>query len=229
MRRFFAVCLVALVLCVNVLGVDVDDGMGFRIVEDCGDGYKIVTWNGVGYYKVSDEDAAAHDWSNGEPVAWEEEESVIHEEYHRFSDENTDTPSASVAPVADVPAASDINNPQLAEAIARGDSVYVLSGDLPYADESNVNASGGDLEYVGTQLYSLSPVTASNATGLKAALLSVLGDYDTIVTVHQYQTSNNYYSYVTDVQLDYVWLAGAALLLLLIYCLFRLGGALIHG
>ena len=234
MKRFFAVFLVALILCVNVLGADVGDylgdDLGFRIVEDCGDGYKIVTWNGVAYYKVSDDDAAACDWSNGELVAWEEEESAIHEEYHRFSDENTDTSVSSVSPVADVPAASDINNPLLAEAIARGDSVYVLSGDLPYADESNVNAAGGgDLEYVGTQLYSLSPITASDATGLKAALLSVLGNYDTIVTVHQYQNSNNYYSYVTDVQPDYVWLAGAALLLLLIYCLFRLGGALIHG
>lgn len=223
MKRFFAVFLVALVLCVNVLGAEFDDGKGFRIVDDLGDGYKVVTWDGVSYYKVTDADAAAKDIRNGEPVAWitkEEEEEIINEK--------TDTPSTSVASVADVSAASDINNSQLAEAIERGDSVYVLSGDLPYADESNVNAAGSDLEYVGTQLYSLSPVTASNATGLKAALLSVLGNYDTIVTVHQYQNSNNYYSYVTDVQPDYVWLAGAALLLLLIYCLFRLGGALIH-
>lgn len=224
MKRFFAVFLVALVLCVNVLGAEFDDGKGFRIVDDLGDGYKVVTWDGVTYYKVTDADAAAKDIRNGEPVAWttkEEEEEIINEK--------TDTPPASVAPVADVPAASDINNSQLAEAIERGDSVYVLSGDLPYADESNVNAAGSDLEYVGTQLYSLSPITSNNATGLKAALLSVLGNYDTIVTVHQYQNSKDYYSYVTNVQPDYVWLAGAALLLLLIYCLFRLGGALIHG
>ena len=77
---------------------------------------------------------------------------------------------------------------------------------------------------------SLSPVTETNSTGFKAVLLGLLGNYDTIVTVHQYQSgSQGYYSTVTDVQPDYVWLTGAALLLLLIYCLFRLGGALIHG
>ncbi len=86
------------------------------------------------------------------------------------------------------------------------------------------------MQYVGTQLMSLSPVTETNSTGFKAVLLGLLGNYDTIVTVHQYQSgSQGYYSTVTDVQPDYVWLTGAALLLLLIYCLFRLGGALIHG
>lgn len=226
MKRFFAVLLVALVLCCNVFAAEFDDGKGFRVVEDLDDGYKIATWDGVQYYKVTDADAAAKDIRNGEPVAWTTKEQE--EEY--IKNETSDSPSSTVSDVADVPAPSDVNNSQLADAIARGDDVYVLSGDMPYDDASNSNASVGDMEYVGTELYSLSPVTESNATGFKAALLGLLGSYDTIVTVHQYQSSSSgYNSYVTNVQPDYVWLAGAALLLLLIYCLFRLGGALIHG
>ena len=106
-------------------------------------------------------------------------------------------------------------------------SLRLLSGDYPYAESSG--SAPDDLQYVGSQLLSLSPVTPSNTSGFKAVLLGLLGNYDTIVTVHQYQSSSGHYSYVTDVQPDFVWLTGAALLLLLIYCLFRLGGALIHG
>lgn len=226
MKRFFAVLLVALVLCCNVFAAEFDDGKGFRVVEDLGGGYKVVTWDGVAYYKVTDADAAAKDIRNGEPVAWTTKEQE--EEY--IKNETSDSPSSTVSDVADVPASQPSAYPSLPEVLNGSDSVYVLSGDMPYDDAANSNASVGGMEYVGTELYSLSPVTESNATGFKAALLGLLGNYDTIVTVHQYQSSSSgYNSYVTSVQPDYVWLAGAALLLLLIYCLFRLGGALIHG
>ena len=138
------------------------------------------------------------------------------------------TPPSAVSDVDNLSPAEDIDNPVLAEAFANGDSVYVLSGDMPYAESSGAPAD--DMQYVGTQLLSLSPITPSNTSGFKSVLVGLLGNYDTIVTVHQYQSeSSSYRSYVTDVQPDYVWLTGAALLLLLIYCLFRLGGALIHG
>ena len=226
MKRFFAVLLVALVLCCNVFAAEFDDGKGFRVVEDLGGGYKVVTWDGVAYYKVTDADAAAKDIRNGEPVAWTTKEQE--EEY--IKNETSDSPSSTVSDVADVPTSQPSAYPSLSEVLNGSDSVYVLSGDMPYDDAANSNASVGGMEYVGTELYSLSPVTESNATGFKAALLGLLGNYDTIVTVHQYQSSSSgYNSYVTSVQPDYVWLAGAALLLLLIYCLFRLGGALIHG
>ena len=225
MKRAFALLLAVLVLSINVFAAHYDDGKGFRIVEDLGNGYKIVTYNGVSYFKVTDEDAANQDIRNGEQVAWTTKEQE--EEY--IKNEASDSSGSSGSAVADVSDTQFPAYPSLSEILAGNDSVYVLSGDMPYADDSGAAAVGGDMEYVGTELYSLSPITAANATGLKAALLSVLGSYDTIVTVHQYQNSNNYNQYVTNVQPDYVWLAGAALLLLLIYCLFRLGGALIHG
>ena len=225
MKRVFALLLAVLVLSINVFAAHYDDGKGFRIVEDLGNGYKIVTWNGVSYFKVTDEDAANQDIRNGEQVAWTTKEQE--EEY--IKNETSDSSGSSGSAVAYVSDTQLPAYPSLSEILNGSDSVYVLSGDMPYADDAGAAAVGGDMEYVGTELYSLSPITSANATGLKAALLSVLGSYDTIVTVHQYQNSNNYNQYVTNVQPDYVWLAGAALLLLLIYCLFRLGGALIHG
>ena len=225
MKRVLALLCAMLIFCTSVFAAEFSDGKGFRIVEDLGGGYKVVTWDGVSYFKVTDADAAAKDIRNGEPIAWTTKEQE--EEY--IENETSDSSSSSGAAVADVPASQPSAYPSLSEVLNGSDSVYVLSGDMPYADDAGAAAVGGDMEYVGTELYSLSPITAANATGLKAALLSVLGSYDTIVTVHQYQNSNNYNQYVTNVQPDYVWLAGAALLLLLIYCLFRLGGALIHG
>lgn len=225
MKRVLALLCAMLVFCTSVFAAEFSDEKGFRVVEDLGGGYKVVTWDGVSYFKVTDADAAAKDIRNGEPIAWTTKEQE--EEY--IENETSDSSSSSGAAVADVPASQPSAYPSLSEVLNGSDSVYVLSGDMPYTDDAGAAAVGGDMEYVGTELYSLSPVTAANATGLKAALLSVLGTYDTIVTVHQYQNSNNYSSYVTNVQPDYVWLAGAALLLLLIYCLFRLGGALIHG
>lgn len=225
MKRVLALLCAMLVFCTSVFAAEFSDEKGFRVVEDLGGGYKVVTWDGVSYFKVTDADAAAKDIRNGEPIAWTTKEQE--EEY--IENETSDSSSSSGTAVADVPASQPSAYPSLSEVLNGSDSVYVLSGDMPYADDAGAAAVGGDMEYVGTELYSLSSVTAVNATGLKAALLSVLGTYDTIVTVHQYQNSNNYSSYVTNVQPDYVWLAGAALLLLLIYCLFRLGGALIHG
>lgn len=87
-----------------------------------------------------------------------------------------------------------------------------------------------DVVLTGVSLVSVPPVTPSSTTGLKAALLTVLGNYDPVVVVHQYQSSSSgYNSYATDIQPDYVWIASAALLCLVIWCLFKLGGALLRG
>lgn len=76
-------------------------------------------------------------------------------------------------------------------------------------------------------LRSVSPVTPSDASGLKSVLLSFLGDYDPVIVEYQYQNPNTqYYSYLREVQPDYPWLVSAAVLVVFIYCLFRLGGAI---
>ena len=87
-----------------------------------------------------------------------------------------------------------------------------------------------DVVLTGVSRVSVPPVTPSSTTGLKAALLTVLGNYDPVVVVYQYNTSGSgYSSYSTDIQPDYAWIASAALLCLVIWCLFKLGGALIRG
>ena len=87
-----------------------------------------------------------------------------------------------------------------------------------------------DVVLTGISRVSVPPVTPSSTTGLKAALLTVLGNYDPVVVVYQYNTSSSgYSSYATDIQPDYAWIASAALLCLVIWCLFKLGGALLRG
>ena len=87
-----------------------------------------------------------------------------------------------------------------------------------------------DVVLTGVSRVSVPPVTPSSTTGLKAALLTVLGNYDPVVVVYEYNISSSSSSrYVTEAQPDYAWIASAALLCLVIWCLFKLGGALIRG
>lgn len=87
-----------------------------------------------------------------------------------------------------------------------------------------------DVFLTGVSRVSIPPVTPSSTTGLKAALLTVLGNYDPVVVVYQYNTSGSgYSSYTTDIQPDFAWIASAVLLCLVIWCLFKLGGALLRG
>lgn len=87
-----------------------------------------------------------------------------------------------------------------------------------------------DVVLTGISRVSVPPVTPSSTLGLKAALLTVLGNYDPVVVVYQYNSSSSgYSSYATDIQPDYAWIASAVLLCLVIWCLFKLGGALLRG
>lgn len=72
------------------------------------------------------------------------------------------------------------------------------------------------------------PITAGSTTGLKSVLLSILGSYDPIVAEYQYLSNNSsYYSYLREIQPDYVWLCSAAILSILLYCTWRILGGLI--
>lgn len=94
----------------------------------------------------------------------------------------------------------------------------------PTVDEP-VDQSDDPLICVGIDTYSLSPVVS--ADGLKGVLLELLGPYDTVVTQYRYQQgSNQYYSYVNDIQPDYPWIASAVLFIALLLSLFHLLGRL---
>ena len=84
-----------------------------------------------------------------------------------------------------------------------------------------------DMVLQSVDVYSVSPVTPQNATGLKAVILGLIGNYDTVVTDYTYTNNNGYVSHTIEVQPDYVFLCSFVMLCLIIYCIFRLGGALI--
>ena len=134
------------------------------------------------------------------------------------------------SPVADVSGETDSSVPSDTEVSSGGDTIYVLA---PSASSDGVNY--GDLTDIpvgasidNITVTSVSPVDPSDTTGLKSALLGVLGSYDPVIVEYQYSDRNGYTNYLRDVQPDYVWLCSCALLALVIYCLFRLGGALIR-
>lgn len=134
-----------------------------------------------------------------------------------ISDASIEMPAPVIPPVdsvVDVPAPS-FTLDEVLSALPEGFG-------SPYVSE--------DVVLTGVSRVSIPPVTPSSTTGLKAALLTVLGNYDPVVVVYQYSSSSSgYSSYATDIQPDYAWIASAALLCLVIWCLFKLGGALLRG
>lgn len=134
------------------------------------------------------------------------------------------------SPVADVSGAEDSSGSFDSEVSSGGNTFYVLAppassdgGDYGNLTDIPVGASIDNITVT-----SVSPIEPSDTTGLKSALLGVLGNYDPVIVEYQYSDRNGYTNYLRDVQPDYVWLCSCALLALVIYCLFRLGGSLIR-
>lgn len=71
------------------------------------------------------------------------------------------------------------------------------------------------------------PVTSSDASGLKAIMLELLGDYEGVVVEYSYENTNGYTSYVREVQPDYPWLCSAAIFAIVLYCVIRMGVAVL--
>lgn len=106
-----------------------------------------------------------------------------------------------------------------------GNTVYVV-GDVMNDDGAS---SANPVLTNSVVVTGLAPVTPSDTTGVKAVLLSFIGDYDPPVVQYEYTTNNNYKQYVNEIQPDYVWICSFALIALFIYCLFKLGGGLLRG
>lgn len=135
-------------------------------------------------------------------------------------------------PLADPAFEVDSSGEVPSEVTPGGNTVYVLSQSS--VDDSEVVKNVG-IDPVNDTitdiniLTSVAPVTPSDTSGLKAVLLGLLGNYDPVIVEYQYQSSQGYNSYLREVQPDYVWLCSFALLDLMIFCIFRLGGALLRG
>ena len=133
------------------------------------------------------------------------------------------------SPVADVSGQEVSSGSSDSEVSSSGNTFYVLApptssdgGNYGNLTDIPVGASIDNISFA-----SVSPITPSDTSGLKSALLGVLGNYDPVVIEYQYSDDGRT-RYLRQVEPDYVWLCSCALLALVIYCLFRLGGALIR-
>lgn len=79
-----------------------------------------------------------------------------------------------------------------------------------------------DLSYTGS---SQLPLAVSD--GLKGVLVSFIGEWESITLQHSYVDSSGNTVVDVDTIPDYPWIAAAVLLCLMVFCLFRIGGALI--
>lgn len=213
MKRFFALLLVCWVLCLSVCADE--------IIED----------SAPALDPAPVEDSSSDSASAPDPAPASDPAPVP-----------DSAPAPDPAPVPD-PAPDEVNNdstiqapvpviPPLSPVADVSAPSFTLDEVLAALPESvgSPHVVSEDVVLTGVSRVSIPPVTPSSTTGLKAALLTVLGNYDPVVVVYQYNTSSSgYSSYATDIQPDYAWIASAVLLCLVIWCLFKLGGALLRG
>ena len=147
--------------------------------------------------------------------------------------ETVDSVVDSVSDLVDSATSETAPGQSVPEVSPGGNTVYVLTQPDSEVDNdvsvSPVSIDGPGVSITDISLASVAPVTPSSTSGLKAALLGLLGNYDPVIVEYQYSSGNGYTNYLREVQPDYVWLCSAALLALVIYCLFKLGGGLIRG
>lgn len=108
------------------------------------------------------------------------------------------------------------------------ENVQPVESDNLNSEEINPG-SDDDMILQAVEVYSVSPITPDSTSGLKSVVLGLIGNYDTIVTDYTYTSNNGYVQHTIEVQPDYVWMGSFLLLFLILYCLFRLGGAMIGG
>lgn len=218
MKRFFALLLACWVLCLSVCADEVsDDSQIAALASDSVSDSFSDSAPASDSFSTSDFAIVEDSVFVEVPVSVEASDSAsVPDEV--IDDAPIETPapvSPPVDPVVDVPAPSFSLDEVLSALPESFGSPDVVSEDVVLTGISRV---------------SVPPVTPSSTTGLKAALLTVLGNYDPVIVVYQYNTSSSgYSSYATDIQPDYVWIASAVLLCLVIWCLFKLGGALLRG
>lgn len=202
MKKFLVFVLVCLVLCNSVLA----------------------DFESVSSDSVSDSDSVDSSSDSVHMEVLPDETEIPLEEV----DEIVDLLPSLADPAFEVDSSGEV----LPEVTPGGNTVYVLS--QPSFDDSEVVENVGidpvnDTITDISILTSVAPVTPSDTSGLKAVLLGLLGNYDPVIVEYQYQSSQGYNNYLREVQPDYVWLCSFALLALMIFCIFRLGGALLRG
>lgn len=96
-----------------------------------------------------------------------------------------------------------------------------------YADTPSAIKSDDDLRLVDVQS-TKQRVSANDSNGLKAVILGMIGDYETVITDYTYQSgSSGYYSHSISIEKDYAWIWSCIMLVVALYCTFRIIGGII--
>lgn len=90
------------------------------------------------------------------------------------------------------------------------DTVYILEPELVSAETKSQK------------------ITAADSTGLKAVMLSLIGDYETTITDYTYQSgASGYYSHSINIERDWSWICSCGVFAIVLYCTFKaIGGFL---
>lgn len=107
------------------------------------------------------------------------------------------------------------------------DDPIISDGYLPPDQFFALYGDDYEIQVVAVQSSPNTPVTS--ASGLKGIMINLLGPYDPPITQLRYQsnTSTNY-TYVNDIQPDYVWMCSCAIFAICLWSVFAMGGALIR-
>lgn len=113
-----------------------------------------------------------------------------------------------------------LQSKEVTESVEEPTALYTASS-VSSSDSDNV---GSTFEEMSVLSYN---VTSSNTNGLKSVMLSLIGDYETVVTDYTYSTGSSYTQHSIEIEQDNVWICSFFMFALVVYCLFRLGGAFI--
>lgn len=67
-------------------------------------------------------------------------------------------------------------------------------------------------------------ISAQDSSGFHAVILGLIGDYNPIVKDYTYQNNNGTTQHSIEITPDWSWISSAAILALIIFCLFRFIG-----
>lgn len=98
---------------------------------------------------------------------------------------------------------------------------YAAGGPYELTDDVSLFSGGVSLLSV------VDPVTPANTNGLKQIMVDLIGDYEAVIVEYSYVNNNGTTSYVREIQPDYVWLCSCAVFLVVLYCVIRLGAAIL--
>lgn len=106
-------------------------------------------------------------------------------------------------------------------------AVYSYDGYTINSD--TIPFSGDEYTYVGYDvmpLYTLDNGTTPISSGLRSVMSGIIGNYSPVIVQYQYTNGTNT-QYLREILPDYEWMFNFGLFSLVLYCVFRLGGAVL--